>query len=94
MRPTAPAASRRKTPVELEHELALPGGHIFHRDLRWPFAEDEGEVGSWGAETDVANVWLGGAGARRGGGVSGIPGHHAARAVLAALTRNPVAATG
>jgi phytoene dehydrogenase-like protein len=26
-----------------------------------------------------------GAGARRGGGVSGIPGHNAARAVLAAL---------
>jgi phytoene dehydrogenase-like protein len=27
-------------------------------------------------------VWLCGAGARRGGGVSGIPGHNAAMAVL------------
>jgi phytoene dehydrogenase-like protein len=73
-----------RTPVELEDELAMPGGHIFHRDLRWPFAETEDEIGRWGVETDVANVWLCGAGARRGGGVSGIPGHNAARAVMQA----------
>ena len=72
------------TPPELEAELRMPGGHIFHRDLAWPFAESEQEVGRWGAETDHANVWLCGAGARRGGGVSGIPGHNAARAVLEA----------
>jgi len=29
-------------------------------------------------------VWICGAAARRGGGVSGIPGHNAAHAVLAA----------
>ena len=72
------------TPPELEAELAMPGGHIFHRDLAWPFAESEAEVGAWGVETQHVNVWLCGAGARRGGGVSGIPGHNAARAVLAA----------
>jgi phytoene dehydrogenase-like protein len=71
------------TPVELEEQLGMPGGHIFHRDLSWPFAEADGEVGTWGVETAHGNVWLGGAGARRGGGVSGIPGHNAARAVLA-----------
>jgi phytoene dehydrogenase-like protein len=70
------------TPVEIEQELRMPGGHIFHRDLTWPFAESENEVGRWGAETAHANVWLCGAGARRGGGISGIPGHNAARAVL------------
>jgi phytoene dehydrogenase-like protein len=70
------------TPLDLESELAMPGGHIFHRDLAWPFAESEREVGTWGAETAWPNVWLCGAGARRGGGVSGIPGHNAARAVL------------
>ena len=70
------------TPLELEAELGMPGGHIFHRDLAWPFAESEEEVGRWGVETSHANVWLCGAGARRGGGVSGIPGHNAARAVL------------
>jgi phytoene dehydrogenase-like protein len=72
------------TPPELESELAMPGGHIFHRDLRWPFAESEQEIGRWGVETRHPNVWLCGAGARRGGCVSGIPGHNAARAVLAA----------
>ena len=39
--------------------------------------------GAWGAETDVPNLFVGGAGARRGGGVSGIAGHNAAMAVLA-----------
>jgi phytoene dehydrogenase-like protein len=71
------------TPRELEAELRMPGGHIFHRDLAWPFAESEQQVGKWGVETEHANVWLCGAGARRGGGVSGIAGHNAARAVLA-----------
>jgi phytoene dehydrogenase-like protein len=71
------------TPPELESELAMPGGHIFHRDLAWPFAEAGQEVGQWGAETQHANLWLCGAGARRGGGVSGIPGYNAAQAVLA-----------
>jgi phytoene dehydrogenase-like protein len=70
------------TPPELEAELGLPGGHIFHRDLAWPFAESDEDVGRWGVETDHPNVWLCGAGARRGGGVSGIAGHNAARAVL------------
>jgi len=70
------------TPPELEVELGMPGGHIFHRDLTWPYAEREEEVGRWGVETADPHIWLCGAGARRGGGVSGIPGHNAARAVL------------
>jgi phytoene dehydrogenase-like protein len=70
------------TPVELEAELGLPGGHIFHRDLSWPFAETDRDVGRWGVETERPDVLLCGAGARRGGAVSGIPGHNAARAVL------------
>jgi phytoene dehydrogenase-like protein len=70
------------TPPELEAQLAMPGGHIFHRDLAWPFAETDEEVGTWGVETRHTNVWMCGAGAKRGGGVSGIPGYNAARAVL------------
>ena len=76
-----------RTPVELETELGMPGGHIFHRDLAWPFAEHADEVGRWGVETSRPNVWICGAGARRGGGVSGIPGHNAARAVLESQAR-------
>ncbi len=72
------------TPLELETELGLPGGHIFHRDLAWPYAESESEIGLWGVETARPNVWICGAGARRGGGVSGIPGHNGARAMIQA----------
>ncbi|KJY28318.1 phytoene desaturase family protein, partial [Streptomyces katrae] len=67
-----------KTPLDLEQELRLPGGHIFHRDLSWPY----GGPGRWGVETEHPNVLLCGAGAVRGGGVSGIPGHNAAMALL------------
>lgn len=72
-----------KTPLDLERELRLPGGHIFHRDLSWPYAPPGADgAGRWGVETAHANVLLCGAGAVRGGGVSGIPGHNAAMAVL------------
>jgi phytoene dehydrogenase-like protein len=74
-----------KSPLDLEREVGLPGGHIFHRDLSWPFAEP-GDVtdttGRWGVGTPDANVFLCGAGAVRGGGVSAVPGHNAAMAVL------------
>jgi phytoene dehydrogenase-like protein len=72
-----------RSPFDLEEELRMPGGHIFHRDLSWPFAEREEEVGRWGVETAHPAIFLCGAGARRGGGVSGIPGRNAAMAVLA-----------
>lgn len=69
-----------KTPLDLERDLRLPGGHIFHRDLAFPYATPG--TGRWGVETAHANVLLCGAGAVRGGGVSGVPGHNAAMAVL------------
>ncbi|WP_225811238.1 phytoene desaturase family protein [Streptomyces spinosus] len=69
-----------KTPLDLERDLRLPGGNIFHRALSWPYAEQDG--GRWGVETRHPNVLLCGAGAVRGGGVSGVPGHNAAMAVL------------
>ncbi|MFE7412453.1 phytoene desaturase family protein [Streptomyces laurentii] len=92
-----------KSPVDLENELRLPGGHIFHRDLSFPYADDdggddgdEGDEGDgdaaeargaarWGVGTRHPNVLLCGAGAVRGGGVSGVPGHNAAMAVLEGL---------
>ncbi len=72
-----------RTPLELEADLGLPGGNIFHRSLQWPWAEQASEVGTWGVETQHAAVRIAGAGARRGGGVSGIPGHNTAASVLA-----------
>ncbi|MEU9920247.1 NAD(P)/FAD-dependent oxidoreductase [Streptomyces griseoluteus] len=69
-----------KTPLDLDRDLGLPGGNIFHRPLSWPYGEQD--TGRWGVETRHANVLLCGAGAVRGGGVSGVPGHNAAMAVL------------
>ncbi|MEV7995404.1 NAD(P)/FAD-dependent oxidoreductase [Streptomyces sp. NPDC086077] len=69
-----------RTPLDLERDLRLPGGNIFHRELSWPYAQEG--TGRWGVETPHPNVLLCGAGAVRGGGVSGVPGHNAAMAVL------------
>jgi len=71
-----------KTPADLEREIYLPGGHIWHQDLEWPFAEDDADAGRWGVETGHPRLLLCGAGTRRGGGVSGIGGHNAAMALL------------
>ena len=76
------AAMEVKTPLDLEEAIALPRGNIFHKDLSFPFRED-GTAQSWGVETDDPRIFICGAGAIRGGGVSGIPGHNAAMAVLA-----------
>jgi phytoene dehydrogenase-like protein len=71
-----------KTPIDLERDLGLPRGNIFHGDLDWPWAEATADVGTWGAETDHPRVLRCGASARRGGGVSGVAGHNAAMSVL------------
>jgi len=76
------AAMEVKTPLDIEKAIALPRGNIFHKDLSFPFRED-GSTPSWGVETDDPRIFVCGAGAVRGGGVSGIPGHNAAMAVLA-----------
>ena len=70
-----------KSPLDLEESISLPRGNIFHKDLSFPFRED-GTPASWGVETTHPNIFICGAGAIRGGGVSGIPGHNAAMALL------------
>jgi len=71
-------------PQELEAALGMPGGHIFHGPLSWPWsAEEDGSWATrWGVGTRWPNVLLCGAGAVRGGAVSGIGGQNAAMAVL------------
>jgi phytoene dehydrogenase-like protein len=75
-----------KTPQDIDTALAMPGGHIFHGDLSWPWAPNRARLDTpdqrWGVATDVPNILLCGSGARRGGAVSGIGGHNAAQAVL------------
>jgi phytoene dehydrogenase-like protein len=75
-----------KTTADLEDALNLPGGDIFHGPLSWPFLEEHEPrrtpAERWGVATAHPRIMLCGAGARRGGGVSGIGGHNAAMAVL------------
>jgi phytoene dehydrogenase-like protein len=77
-----------RTTLDLEQTLGMPGGHIFDGDLAWPFLDDgaprDTPAQRWGVATGHPRVLLCGAGAVRGGGVSGIGGHNAAMAVLAA----------
>lgn len=75
-----------KVPQDIEADLAMPGGHIFHGDLDWPWAPARARLETpaehWGVQTAYDGVLLCGAGARRGGAVSGLGGHNAAQAVL------------
>jgi phytoene dehydrogenase-like protein len=75
-----------KSTADIEAALGMPGGNIFHAPLSWPFAEDgarlETAAEQWGVATEHPRILLCGAGAQRGGGVSGLGGHNAAMALL------------
>jgi phytoene dehydrogenase-like protein len=74
------------TPLDVEAELGMPGGHIFHGDLEWPWLADDAAARTaaerWGVATGHPGILLCGSGAVRGGAVSGLGGHNAAMAVL------------
>jgi phytoene dehydrogenase-like protein len=74
------------TPLDIEAELGMPGGHIFHGDLSWPWLADNASATTaaerWGVATGHPGILLCGSGAIRGGAVSGLGGHNAAMAVL------------
>lgn len=70
-----------KTPQDLQAEIDLDQGNIFHNALSWFYGDDD-QVGSWGVETEYPRIYRAGASAVRGGAVSGIPGHNAAMCIL------------
>ncbi|WP_233495758.1 hypothetical protein [Geodermatophilus sp. TF02-6] len=71
------------SPLDVEASLAMPGGHIFHGDLSWPVAATPEEVGTWGVATAHPRVVAASSGGTvRGGAVSGLGGHAAARHLL------------
>ena len=76
-----------KTTMDLQDDLGMTGGNIFHGALRWPFADDDDPLDTparqWGVATAHERIMICGSGARRGGAVSGLGGHNAAMAVLA-----------
>jgi phytoene dehydrogenase-like protein len=77
-----------KSPVDIENSLGMYHGNIFHDSPTWPFATRKELVGSWGVETEWENVFICGSSAQRGGAVSGIPGHNAAKKILELVGSN------
>lgn len=76
-----------KTPQELEAEIDLPRGNIFHADLTFPWRSAD-DNRRWGVETTSDRIFLAGAGSLRGGGVSGIGGHNGAMAAMERLAES------
>src|SRR5438552_9970259 len=70
-----------KSPVDIEEALGMYHGNIFQDATTFPFAEPREQAGTWGVETEYEDVFLCGSSALRGGAVSGIPGHNAAKKV-------------
>ena len=75
-----------KTTLDIENAVGMTGGNIFHGPLTWPWAEDDEPLDTpaqrWGVASKYDGILLAGAATRRGGGVSGLGGYHAAQAVL------------
>ena len=78
------------TPLDLERDFGLTGGDIFHGALTLDQVWSARPVlGHADYRTPVAGLYLCGAGTHPGGGVSGVPGHNAAREILRDLRMRP-----
>jgi len=71
------------SPLDLEEKLGLAGGDIFHGalglDQLWAARP---MLGYGDYRTPLKSLYLCGSGAHPGGGVTGVPGHNAAREIL------------
>jgi phytoene dehydrogenase-like protein len=76
------------SPLDLEREFGLIGGDIFHGQLSldqlWSARPLLGHADYRGP---IKGLYLCGSGAHPGGGVTGAPGHNAAKAVISGLRR-------
>ena len=71
------------SPLDLEEKLGLAGGDIFHGALGLDQLWAARPVLGYGDyRTPLKSLYLCGAGANTGGGVTGLPGHNAAREIL------------
>jgi phytoene dehydrogenase-like protein len=71
------------SPIDLEEKLGLAGGDIFHGalglDQLWAARP---MLGYGDYRTPLKSLYLCGSGAHPGGGVTGVPGHNAAREII------------
>jgi len=71
------------TPLDIEHEFRISGGHWHHGELAFDqFFMVRPVPGAAQHRTALAGLFLCGAGCHPGGGVMGIPGRNAAQQVL------------
>ena len=76
-------AAELMTPVDIEAEYNLPGGHWHHGELQADqllVNRPTGAASGYG--TPIEGLYLASAGAHPGGGISGLPGWNAARHIL------------
>ena len=86
--PAAVVARQVLTPLDLERVYGITEGNIFHGDLTLEQLFFMRPVPGWSQyRTPIAGLYLCGAGAHPGGGVTGAPGHNAAFQVLRDLKR-------
>lgn len=72
-----------KSPLDIERDLGMVGGDIFHGALHLDQLYSLRPIpGYAGYSMPVSGLYLCGSGAHPGGGVSGLPGHHAAQRIL------------
>lgn len=81
--PSQITASELLTPVDIESQYNVSGGHWHHGEL----AIDQSFMmrpvhGTAQYDTPIAGLFLCGAAAHPGGGVTGVPGHNAAQRIL------------
>lgn len=86
--PGAVVARQVLTPLDLERVYGLTEGNIFHGDLRVDQLFHMRPVPGWARyATPIEGLYLCGAGAHPGGGVTGAPGYNAAQRVRSDLKR-------
>jgi len=79
---------RALTPLDLEREFGLVGGDIFHGALALDQLFSARPIlGHANYRAPLTGLYLCGAGAHPGGGVTGVPGHNAAREILKDVRR-------
>ena len=86
--PQAIIARQILTPLDLERTYGLTEGNIFHGDLNLEQLFFNRPVAGWSQyRTPIHGLYLCGAGAHPGGGVTGAPGHNCAQQVIRDLKK-------
>ncbi len=76
------------TPLDLEQEFSLTGGHIYHGEPALDQLFTMRPVLGWAQyRTPLRGLYLCGAGTHPGGGITGAPGQNASREILKSLKR-------